>query len=39
MQEKGIEWIFIGPVDNPLVNMVDEILIGISKENGVFRNF
>lgn len=37
MQEKGIEWIFIGPVDNPLVNMVDEILIGISKENGVLE--
>ena len=37
MQEKGIEWIFIGPVDNPLANMVDEILIGISKENGVLE--
>lgn len=37
MEEKGIEWIFIGPVDNPLANMVDEILIGISKENGVLE--
>ncbi len=37
MQEKGVEWIFIGPVDNPLANMVDEILIGISKENGVLE--
>ena len=37
MKEKGVEWIFIGPVDNPLANMVDEILIGISKENGVLE--
>lgn len=37
MKQKGIEWIFIGPVDNPLVNMVDEILIGISKERGILE--
>ena len=35
MQSKKIEWIFIGPVDNPLAKMVDEILIGISKEKKV----
>ena len=29
MKEKGIEWAFIGPVDNVLVKMVDPILLGI----------
>lgn len=29
MQEKGIEWIFIGGVDNVLVKMVDPILTGL----------
>lgn len=28
LQEKQIEWIFIGPVDNPLVQMTDEIMLG-----------
>lgn len=37
MKQKGIEWIFIGPVDNPLVKMVDEILIGIAKEKNVLE--
>ena len=37
MQKRNIEWIFIGPVDNPLAKMVDEILIGISKEKGVLE--
>lgn len=37
MKQKGIEWIFIGPVDNPLVNMVDEILIGMSKEKNILE--
>ncbi len=32
MKKRNIEWIFIGPVDNPLAQMVDEILIGLSKE-------
>lgn len=32
MKHKGIEWVFVGPIDNPLVNMVDEILIGIAKD-------
>ena len=31
MQNKGIEWVFVGPIDNPLVNMADEILLGLSK--------
>lgn len=30
MKEKGIEWIFIGAVDNPLLNMVDETLVGLT---------
>ncbi|MBQ3145924.1 MAG: UTP--glucose-1-phosphate uridylyltransferase [Clostridia bacterium] len=38
MKQKGIEWIFIGPIDNPLAKMVDEILIGISKECGVLES-
>lgn len=29
MQEKGIEWIFIGGVDNVLVKMVDPVLTGL----------
>lgn len=32
MRKRGIEWIFIGPVDNPLAGMTDEILIGLAKE-------
>lgn len=38
MKQKGIEWIFIGPIDNPLAKMVDEMLIGISKEQGVLES-
>ncbi|MCI9178067.1 MAG: UDPGP type 1 family protein [Clostridia bacterium] len=30
MKEKGIEWVFIGGVDNVLVKMVDPILTGIT---------
>ena len=37
MKKKNIEWIFIGPIDNPLAKMVDEILIGISKEKQVLE--
>ena len=35
MQDKGIEWIFIGGVDNILVKMVDPIFIGLSIERNV----
>jgi len=35
MQNKGIEWIFIGGVDNILVKMVDPIFIGLSIEQNV----
>lgn len=37
MKKRNIEWIFIGPIDNPLAKMVDEILIGISKEKNVLE--
>ena len=30
MQSKGVEWAFIGPVDNVLVKMVDPTLLGLS---------
>lgn len=29
MKKRKIEWVFIGPVDNPLVNMVDPIFMGL----------
>ena len=37
MKNNKIEWIFIGPVDNPLVKMVDEILIGMCKEKNILE--
>lgn len=35
MKEKGIEWVFIGGVDNVLVNMVDPVIVGLSVDKGV----
>ena len=35
MKEKGIKWAFIGPVDNVLVKMVDDVFIGICEEKKV----
>lgn len=35
LEQKGIEWIFIGPVDNPLVQMVDEIMLGYAINKNV----
>ena len=32
MKKRGVEWIYIGPVDNPLTQMVDETLIGLAEE-------
>ena len=37
MKKRNVEWIFIGPIDNPLVKMVDEVLIGLSKEKQVLE--
>jgi UDP-N-acetylglucosamine pyrophosphorylase len=34
MKKKGIKWIFIGSVDNALLNMVDPMLIGLTIEDG-----
>ena len=30
MKQKGIDWIFIGSVDNALLNMVDPLLVGLT---------
>ena len=35
MKELGIEWVFIGGVDNCLVRMVDPVLMGLSIYKGV----
>ncbi len=32
LKQKEVEWIFIGPVDNPLVQMTDEIMLGLAVE-------
>ena len=34
MQKRGVKWIFVGGVDNPLVKMVDALIIGYSIDNG-----
>ena len=34
MKKKGIKWIFIGAVDNALLNMVDPILLGLTVCDG-----
>lgn len=33
MREKGIKWVFIGAVDNALLNMTDEVLLGLTIKN------
>ena len=35
MKSRGIEWVFIGGVDNVLVNMVDAVLIGLAEDKNV----
>ena len=35
MKKRGIEWVYIGPVDNPLTQMVDETLIGLAEDKKV----
>jgi len=37
MKNKNVEWIFIGPVDNPLAKSVDEVLIGMMKEKNMLE--
>ena len=35
MKSKGVEWAFIGPVDNILVKMVDPTLLGVALDKNV----
>jgi UDP-N-acetylglucosamine/UDP-N-acetylgalactosamine diphosphorylase len=35
MQQLGIEWLFAGSVDNPLVKMADPLLVGFAAEKNV----
>ena len=35
MKELGVEWVFIGGVDNCLVKMVDPVLIGVATDKNV----
>lgn len=37
MNKRNIEWVFIGPVDNPLVNMVDPIFVAIAATKNVWQ--
>lgn len=32
IKSKGIEWIFVTPVENPLIELVDDIFVGIAKK-------
>ena len=34
MKDRGVNWIFIGSVDNALLKMVDPILLGLTIKNG-----
>ncbi len=34
MKKRGVEWIFIGAVDNALLNMCDPILLGLTIDEG-----
>lgn len=35
MKQRGIKWVFIGPVDNVLIKMIDSIFIGICQDKNV----
>ena len=35
MKQRGVEWIFIGGIDNVLLNVIDPLFIGITKDAGV----
>ena len=46
MKEKGIEWVYIGQIDNILLKMVDTLLLGVTIKEGseigtrsVFKDF
>lgn len=36
MEKRGVEWIFIGSVDNILLQMVDPLLIGVTLNDGSY---
>ena len=38
MKKKNIEWIFIGPVDNCLLKMIDPLFIGLTVESNVLTS-
>lgn len=33
MKAKNIEWVYVTPVDNPLIELVDDIFVGMAKKN------
>ena len=35
MEEEGIEWIYMGGVDNVLAKLIDPLFIGVAKDNNV----
>lgn len=35
LKKREIEWVFVVPVDNPLVKMADELMLGCAKKNNV----
>ncbi len=36
MKNRGIKWVFIGAIDNALLNMADSLLLGMTKDKGMF---
>lgn len=32
VRKKGIEWVFVTPVDNPLMELIDPIFVGVAKK-------
>lgn len=35
IESKGIEWVFVTPVENPLIELVDDVFVGIAKKNNL----
>lgn len=35
MQQRGVKWLFIGAIDNALLKMVDNLLVGITQDEGM----
>ena len=32
IESKGIKWVFVTPVENPLIELVDDVFVGIAKK-------